>query len=272
MNRYLLPSFFIALFLHFTLAFTDPGIFKTRPAIPKKRSHKVIAIDLVKPAKAPQPAQIKKTVSIKEDTTITEEPKKKVIKKVEERPKLEKIPKTTVKKKKMKTPVQEQVIKKVMPPKVEKKPVQEMEPDALSPESNEMLEEKDIVLPKDLSSRTKTIQPAEESSDQINQPEDSLPHTPVLPIIKAVPRYKKNRPPAYPELARKRGYQGTVVLEVLVKKDGHAGTIRLEESSGYKLLDQAAIHAAKEWLFSPGKEEDELVEMWVKIPVRFRLK
>jgi len=45
--------------------------------------------------------------------------------------------------------------------------------------------------------------------------------TPV--VIEAVPLYKVNPPPEYPRLARKRGYQGTVVLDVLVDQNGKVG-------------------------------------------------
>jgi len=272
LNRYLLPSFFIALFLHFSLAFTDPGIFKVRPAIPKKRSRNVIAIDLIKSDKPNKAAQNKEIVVKEENTIVAKEPEKKSIKKLEEGPKLEKTPDKPKKKKKIEKPVQENVIKKASPPRLEKKPVQKMEPDPLPPEKNEISEKKDISLPKEISSMPKSIPSAPGKTDKISQPEDSLPHTPAPTITMAVPRYKKNRPPAYPRLARRRGYQGRVVLEVLVREDGSAGAVRLEKSSGHTLLDEAAIEAVKKWLFSPGRERDEVVEMWVKIPVRFRLK
>jgi len=92
-----------------------------------------------------------------------------------------------------------------------------------------------------------------------------------IPIIYAHPIYKRNISPPYPLLARKRGYQGTVLLEVLVSKDGKAASIQLSRSSGYKILDRAAIKGVRGWLFYPAKRGDELFEMWVKIPIRFTL-
>jgi len=90
-------------------------------------------------------------------------------------------------------------------------------------------------------------------------------------ITYAHPIYKRNISPPYPLLARKRGYQGTVVLEVLVSKDGKAASIQLSRSSGYNILDRAAIKGVRGWLFYPAKRGDELFEMWVKIPIRFTL-
>jgi protein TonB len=72
-------------------------------------------------------------------------------------------------------------------------------------------------------------------------------------------------------LARKRGYQGTVLLEVLVSTDGKAASIRLSRSSGYSILDRAAITGVRDWLFYPAKRGDEVFEMWVTIPIRFTL-
>jgi TonB family protein len=92
-----------------------------------------------------------------------------------------------------------------------------------------------------------------------------------IPVTYAHPIYRSNISPPYPLLARKRGYQGTVFLEVLVSKDGKATSIRLSKSSGYKILDRAAIKGVRDWLFYPAKRGDELFEMWVKIPIRFIL-
>ena len=102
--------------------------------------------------------------------------------------------------------------------------------------------------------------------------EDTSGSLAAIPIACANPIYKRNISPPYPLLARKRGYQGTVVLDVLVSKNGKASSIQVARSSGYKILDRAAIKGVKNWLFYPAKRGDELIEMWVKIPIRFQLK
>jgi protein TonB len=94
---------------------------------------------------------------------------------------------------------------------------------------------------------------------------------PVRILREAKPLYRKNPPPKYPRLARKRGYEGTVILEVLVDTRGRVGDLRVLESSGYKVLDRAASKSVKDWLFEPGKRGEEKVEMWVKIPLRFQI-
>ena len=91
------------------------------------------------------------------------------------------------------------------------------------------------------------------------------------PVIMARPLYRKNPPPRYPDRARRHGLHGTALLEVLVTRQGRVGDARLFESSGHGLLDRAALQAVRDWLFEPGRQGNEVVEMWVRVPVRFQL-
>jgi len=91
-------------------------------------------------------------------------------------------------------------------------------------------------------------------------------------VREARPMYRMNPPPNYPRLARKRGYEGTVVLKVLVTRKGKVKDLYAFTSSGYAILDKAAIVSVKDWIFEPGTRGDEEVEMWVQIPIRFQLK
>ena len=91
-------------------------------------------------------------------------------------------------------------------------------------------------------------------------------------IRKARPLYRTNPSPDYPRLARRRGYQGNVVLEVLVGRNGTVGDLRVSKSSGYPVLDRAALDSVKKWTFVPGMQGNERVKMWVKVPIRFELK
>ena len=87
----------------------------------------------------------------------------------------------------------------------------------------------------------------------------------------ATPLYRLNPAPEYPLIGRKRGYQGTVILEVLVTQEGRVGDLRVVASSGYSVLDQAALASVRTWIFEPGMKAGKTVDMWVKVPVRFRL-
>jgi len=87
----------------------------------------------------------------------------------------------------------------------------------------------------------------------------------------AVPRYGDNARPAYPPLARLRGYQGVVVLFVEVLVDGRVGQAEIGRSAGHEILDQAALEAVRTWRFEPGRREGRAVTMSVAVPVRFVL-
>jgi len=119
---------------------------------------------------------------------------------------------------------------------------------------------------------------AENSKKEI--PDDTIPETQstvndesaVAVIREASPLYRKNPPPVYPRVARRRGHQGTVSLEVLVDRNGRVKDLRVLKSSGYTTLDDAALSSVKNWLFDPGMKGSQPIEMWVKLPVRFQLK
>jgi len=90
-------------------------------------------------------------------------------------------------------------------------------------------------------------------------------------IHEARPIYRINPPPSYPAIARKRGYQGIVVLEVLIDKQGKVIDLKIFSSSGYSILDKTAIASVKKWLFQPGMRGSNKIEMWVRVPIRFQL-
>lgn len=89
--------------------------------------------------------------------------------------------------------------------------------------------------------------------------------------IPARPRYRENPPPAYPEQARRRRIEGTVVLEALVSGGGSVHHLAVQASSGYPLLDEAALRAVRGWRFEPGRRGSVPVTMKVLVPVRFAL-
>lgn len=99
---------------------------------------------------------------------------------------------------------------------------------------------------------------------------DPLPARPVL--VEAVPLYQSNPRPRYPERARRRGIEGTVMVEAHVSQTGTVEQARVAVSSGHRELDRAALAAVGTWLFVPGRRGSEPLAMWVRIPVRFQLK
>lgn len=75
-----------------------------------------------------------------------------------------------------------------------------------------------------------------------------------------------NQRPVYPELARRRGLEGLVLVEAQLDNQGHVMEVRPRQSSGHALLDNAALNAVKSWRF-----DTAFAGKRVQVPVRFRL-
>jgi protein TonB len=83
--------------------------------------------------------------------------------------------------------------------------------------------------------------------------------------------YLRNPQPRYPMSARRRGEQGTVLLKVLVTREGSAASVSVETSSGSTALDEAALDAVRKWRFVPAKRGAQPMEAWHLVPIVFRL-
>jgi protein TonB len=47
--------------------------------------------------------------------------------------------------------------------------------------------------------------------------------------------------------------------------------VEIAESSGFDILDEAAVKAVKRWQFVPGTAKGKRIAQWVVVPVRFSL-
>lgn len=83
--------------------------------------------------------------------------------------------------------------------------------------------------------------------------------------------YLKNQPPKYPASARRHKQQGTVLLEIQVSTEGSPKAIRVEKSSGFDVLDDAALVAVKQWQFMPARRGSRAVEASVIVPIIFKI-
>ena len=127
---------------------------------------------------------------------------------------------------------------------------------------------------KDLNSEpgatTKVQEFATQAEPQTAQKDEGVKQPGTLQM--AYPRYQLNDPPAYPGLARRRGQEGSVILQVKVNKEGRVDDLKIDVSSNFTLLDRAAVSAVRKWSFEPGRRGKERVPMWVRVPVTFKLK
>jgi protein TonB len=211
-----------------------------------------------RPALSPSPPQKRPDDIRKKHKPITKEPKRKQVK--------SKPPKKI---KKIVKPKTHKKLQKIEPITKQPKPVPFEPPPPSEPES--FFGNQDQEVQQDIDLFPELL---EEVHQKVHlDGKEALASVPPAQIIReAIPVYRENPPPQYPRVARRRGYQGTVVLEVLVNREGSVGDLRVFQSSGYSILDKAAIRSVKGWLFEPGRRGDEKIEMWVNLPIRFQIK
>lgn len=83
--------------------------------------------------------------------------------------------------------------------------------------------------------------------------------------------YGSNPKPKYPGIATSRGWEGTVRLLVKVSAEGDSEEVTVQRSSGYDVLDEAAVEAVEKWKFIPAKRGDTAVSSSVIVPIDFVL-
>ena len=117
----------------------------------------------------------------------------------------------------------------------------------------------------------------EKLKKKIKNPKFSSPQklSNIITQLKSSATYKigseKNPHPIYPLIARKKGWEGKVVLQTDVDKKGNVKFVRILESSGFKVLDDISIETLKTWRFKPAKLGNKFVDDIVNIPVKFVL-
>jgi TonB family protein len=76
----------------------------------------------------------------------------------------------------------------------------------------------------------------------------------------------------YPPLLRDAGIGGQVMLWFNIDERGRVARAVLQRSSNYPALDDAAIRVAESMRFTPAKNRQDPVSVWVQIPIRFATK
>lgn len=76
--------------------------------------------------------------------------------------------------------------------------------------------------------------------------------------------------PGYPMIARRRGWKGTVGVQLILLGDGHVGSASVARSSGYEVLDREAVNVARRSRFRLPRR-DEAAPLQGRIEYRFEL-
>lgn len=83
--------------------------------------------------------------------------------------------------------------------------------------------------------------------------------------------YGSNPKPQYPAIARRRDWQGKVLLRVSVSAEGLSEAVAIQRSSGHDALDESAVAAVTKWKFIPAKRGVIAVASSVIVPIIFTL-
>lgn len=85
------------------------------------------------------------------------------------------------------------------------------------------------------------------------------------------PKLLQEIKPAYTEDARLRRLEGEVVMEIVVRRDGSVGDLRIIRGLGGGLNDQA-MQAVRQWRFSPARRLGSPVDVIVEVSVEFKVR
>ena len=84
------------------------------------------------------------------------------------------------------------------------------------------------------------------------------------------PDLNGNALPRYPEQARRLGWEGRVLLRIWINQQGTVTQVEVEETSGYSLLDAAAVSSVRTWRVQPAQRNGQPVAGSWLLPIRFR--
>jgi len=85
------------------------------------------------------------------------------------------------------------------------------------------------------------------------------------------PRLLREVKPAYTEAARANGIQGDVLMEIVVRRDGSVGDVRVIRGLGHG-LDERAREAVRQWRFDAARRMGTPVDVVVEVAMEFRLR
>lgn len=100
---------------------------------------------------------------------------------------------------------------------------------------------------------------------------EALPSPDAFVYVEQLPAVVKEVKPVYPSLAMDAGIEGLVMVKALVGKDGRVIDVMLSDKHQVPMLNEAALTAARQWVFTPGLDGGRPVACWTAIPFRFRL-
>ena len=138
-----------------------------------------------------------------------------------------------------------------------------------SESENTLKQKKNDKVEKSESRAEKNKLAGKETSGRVDQNATATKSAETDPVFDAA--YLNNPAPSYPQSAQRKGIQGKVMLNVVVKADGTPAKVQVYNSSGFSVLDEAALEAVRQWKFVPARRGGEFVQASVVVPVDFKM-
>ena len=114
-----------------------------------------------------------------------------------------------------------------------------------------------------------------ESSDALVPPAPTRVQEPPPAVVRPGGKIKpptkiRDVAPVYPPLAQSVGQRGIVIIEATIGVDGSVVDARVLRS--VPLLDEAALQAVRQWLYTPTRLNGEPVPVVMTVTVNFQLR
>lgn len=169
-----------------------------------------------------------------------------------------------------------EIVPVIEPPKPEPKPVVKPKPKKVVQEIKPI----ETPAPVQVEATTEPVPVEEPAIPVVTQTVAETPKAPpkIEPVVEEKvepPRfgvaYLNNPQPDYPSMSRRLGEEGRVLMKVLVSGNGTAKSVDIEESSGSERLDTAAVNAVRKWRFIPARKNNQPLDAFVLVPMKFSL-
>lgn len=87
----------------------------------------------------------------------------------------------------------------------------------------------------------------------------------------SLPKFLHLSQPKYPDEMRKNGIEGSNIVRLLVDEKGQVKEVSILQSAGLRAFDEAAMIAAVQSTFVPGKLKGKPAPCYVSVPFKFAL-
>lgn len=134
----------------------------------------------------------------------------------------------------------------------------------------EPLEQQKMEEPKDISKEiSQELQKQKEPIQDLPEEAPQAKETPLpkegqlidYSLLDREPPYLSHEPPKYPFMARLKGVEGKVILRLLIAKTGYVEKVELVKGLEDS-IDEAAIEAARKWVYRPPMSQGIRVKTW----------